>query len=386
MKLDKKTLYQGAGLLFAAIFFAWALNNWNVFSGSVGSIFSLFTPIFLGFCIAFVLNVPMRFLEGHILPRTQRKGLRKLRRPLCVLISLCFIIAILVLVSELVVPELINAFTVLSQSLTVFFVDAQEWAMANAEMFPELKEWLAGLELNWAELGKTAFTYVTSSATGLLSGATQFVVALAGGITQTLIAFIFALYMLMDKEHLKQQLSRLCSALLPKKYADGLFFVANLSKRTFASFVTGQCTEACILGVLCWLGMLVFRFPYAPMIGALVGVTALIPIMGAFVGTVVGAFMIVMTGNWVQAIWFVVFLLVLQQIEGNVIYPRVVGSSVGLPSIWVLAAVTVGGSLWGIAGMLFAVPLCSVLYALLRLYVQKRLDTPAPAEQALPKA
>lgn len=373
MKLEKKTIFTVAGLAFAAIFFAWALQNWKTFSGSIRWVLTLFSPLFVGFCIAFVLNVPMRFLERHLFAHTEHPVLRKLRRPIAILISLCFIAAVLTMVFTLVVPELINAFTVLGTSLAKFFTHAQAWAMENASAYPELKTWIAQLQLNWGEIGKTAIAYVTSGASGLLAGATQFAVGLAGGIMEFVIAFIFSLYMLAGKEHLKAQCGRFCHAFLPEKLARAFFFIGSMAKRTFASFVTGQCTEACILGTLCWLGMSLFRFPYAPMIGALVGMTALIPIVGAFIGTVVGAFMILMTGNWLQAIWFVVFLLTLQQIEGNLIYPRVVGSSVGLPPIWVLAAVTVGGSIWGIVGMLFAVPVCSVLYALLRLVMHRRL-------------
>lgn len=206
---------------------------------------------------------------------------------------------------------------------------------------------------------------------------------IVGGVFNAIMAFIFALYILLGKEKLKSQTARVCVAFLPRKWADSLFFVANMASRTFAKFVSGQCTEACILGTLCWLGMSLLRLPYAPMIGALVGITALIPIVGAWVGLIVGAFMIGME-SLTQALIFVIFLLVLQQVEGNLIYPRVVGSSVGLPPIWVLAAVTVGGSLWGIAGMLFAVPVCSILHALLRLGVHRRLEAQAAAGASVP--
>lgn len=374
MKIEKKTLYTAAGFVFAAIFFAWALENWNVFTQGLGNIFALFSPLLVGFCIAFVLNVPMRFLERFLFPHAQHKRIVKLRRPLALVIALCFIVAVLSLVVTLVVPELVNAFTVLGDSTARFLTQAQKWAIENATTFPELKDWLTNLQLNWAEIGKTALSYVTDGASGLLAGATHFVVGLTGGVMQFIIAFIFSIYILLDKENLKRQFSRLFQTVLPAKGCANLFFIGRLSARTFASFVTGQCTEACILGTLCWLGMTLLQFPYAPMIGALVGFTALIPIVGAFIGTFVGAFMIVMTGNLMQAVWFVVFLLVLQQIEGNLIYPRVVGSSVGLPALWVLAAVTVGGSISGIVGMLFAVPVCSVIYALTRLMVQHHMD------------
>ena len=319
----------------------------------------------------------MRFLERHIFANTKNKILQKLRRPLCILLSLIFILAVLWAVMLLVVPEIINAAEVLAKAIPDFLVGTQKWAVEQADTIPQLKEKIEAFQINWAETGKTLLTYITSSATSLLGGTVNFVVELTGGLVNAVVGFIFGLYILLDKEKLKLQLNNLLRAALPEKRYTGLVYVANLTSRTFAKFISGQCIEACILGTLTWLGMLLFRFPYAPMIGALVGLTALVPILGAVVGTVVGAFMIMMI-NPVQAIWYILFLQVLQQIEGNLIYPRVVGSSVGLPPIWVLAAVTLGGSLAGIVGMLFAVPVASVAYALVRTGVRDKLrDTDA---------
>ena len=372
VKLDKKTTRTLVCVIFAAIFFAWALQNGGTFLKGVKSAASLVFPLFLGFCIAFVLNVPMRFLERKLLPNCKNRAWNKARRPVCILISLAIIAAVVTLVLRLVVPELVKAVSVLVGAVQEFLPQAQTWASDNAGNYPQLKTWIDSLQIDWAETGKQLLSYVRDGATNLLSGTLSLLVQIVGGVTQAIIGFIFALYILADKEHLKGQMARLCRAALPARAAEDVFFVTKLTARTFASFVTGQCTEACILGTLCWLGMLIFRFPYAPMIGALVGIMALVPIVGAIVGLVVGVFMIMMESP-VQALWFIVFLLCLQQIEGNLIYPRVVGSSVGLPALWVLAAVTVGGSLSGVVGMVFAVPTCSVLYALGRLAVNQRL-------------
>ncbi|MEG0109815.1 MAG: AI-2E family transporter, partial [Oscillospiraceae bacterium] len=228
------------------------------------------------------------------------------------------------------------------------------------------------LNIPWQDLSKTIFDFIKNGATGLLGGTVTMLSGIFNGVFNMVVAFIFALYILLNKEKLKSQLKRILQAYLPEKRTATVLEIARFSSNTFAHFISGQCIEACILGSLCWLGMLLFRFPYAPMVGALVGITALIPIIGAFVGTVVGGFMIFMIDP-IQALWFVIFLLVLQQIEGNVIYPRVVGSSVGLPAMWVLAAVTVGGGLFGVVGMLFAVPTFSIVYTLLRRNVNKRL-------------
>lgn len=378
MKLEKKTLLSLLGIALSVVLFAWLLNNWDTFVSGAGAVLSLIFPILLGFCIAFVLNIPMRFFEKRMFQRTKRPLLQKLRRPLCIVIALLVILVILTAVVLLVVPELLNAFGVLAKTVPVFFDSVVAWAMNTFENSPDLTQWLNGLEINWEKMVNETITILTNGASSLLSGTVNVVVGIAGGLTNTVIAFIVAIYILIGKETLRVQASSLLRAILPEKYCQNVFFVTNLTKRTFANFVTGQCTEACILGSLCWLGMLLFRFPYAPMVGALVGITALIPIVGAFIGMVVGAFMIMMI-NPLQAVWFVIFLLCLQQIEGNVIYPRVVGSSVGLPGLWVLVAVTLGGNLMGIVGMLFAVPLCSVLYALTRLAVHARIAAKAEA-------
>ena len=308
---------------------------------------------------------------------------------MCILVSLVLILAILTAVVMLVVPELVNAFGVLADQIPVFLKNAQAWLLANGDAFPALQDWLSAAQIDWNSIGQTLLGYVTTGAGNLLGGTVHVVTGIAGGATNTIIAFIFALYILLGKEKFKHQLIVLGQAFLPQRACNALAHVGKVAARTFAKFVSGQCIEACILGTLCWLGMLLFRFPYAPMVGALVGISALVPIVGALVGTVVGAFMIMMVDP-ILAVWFVVFLLVLQQIEGNLIYPRVVGSSVGLPPVWVLVAVTVGGSLYGVAGMLFGVPTASVAYTLVKEAAARRLAAKAagnaPAGGTLPQS
>ena len=379
MKLDKLTVLKILGIAGAAIFFYWALQNLSLLADAAGWLLNILWPLLLGFCMAFVLNIPMRFFERHLLKNPKNKRAAALRRPLCILLSLLAIIVILTAVFALVVPELLSAFAVLGEAIPEFLTAAQKWALEGADRFPQAEQWLASLQIDWNETGKKLLSYVTEGAGNLLGGTVSVLSGIVGGVFNAIMAFIFALYILLGKEKLKRNFASLARAVLPGAFCERMFFVLRLSARTFANFVSGQCIEACILGTLTWLGMLLFRFPYAPMIGALVGISALIPIVGAIVGTVVGAFMILMVDP-IQAVWFVVFLLTLQQIEGNLIYPRVVGSSVGLPPIWVLTAVTLGGSLWGIVGMLFAVPTCSVVYALTRMFVRERL-----AERRVPE-
>ena len=363
-------------LVLGGIGFFWILQNYLLVLSIGGWVFGLLQPLFIGFCIAFVLNVPMRFLEGHLFTRTKKPILQALRRPLCILISIVFIVTVLSVIFLLVIPELLNAFGVLAKSIPLF-LDAvlkglQNWSAENADAIPSLQQWLANLKIDWAGIGRSLITFATTGAGNLLGSTVQVATSIAGSLTNLMFSFFLALYMLLGKEKLIRQIRAVLRAVFPLAAVRRIEAVLSLSARIFASFSTGQCTEACILGTLWRLGMTLLRLPYAPMIGALIGFTALIPIVGAFMGTIVGAFMIAMVDP-MSAVWFVVFLLTLQQFEGNLIYPRVVGSSVGLPGIWVLSAVTIGGAISGIVGMLFSVPVASILYALVRTGTKRRL-------------
>ena len=371
MKLDKLTVLKILGIAGAAIFFYWALQNLSLLADAAGWLLNILWPLLLGFCMAFVLNIPMRFFERHLLKNPKNKRAAALRRPLCILLSLLAIIVILTAVFALVVPELLSAFAVLGEAIPEFLTAAQKWALEGADRFPQAEQWLASLQIDWNETGKKLLSYVTEGAGNLLGGTVSVLSGIVGGVFNAIMAFIFALYILLGKEKLKSQTARVCVAFLPRKWADSLFFVANMASRTFAKFVSGQCTEACILGTLCWLGMSLLRLPYAPMIGALVGATALIPIAGAYIRAGVGAILI-LTVSPMEALLFLVFIVVLQQLEGNIVYPRVVGSQLGLPALWVLAAITVGGNVMGIGGMLLAVPLTTAIYRLVRENMRKR--------------
>lgn len=373
LNLNKDAMKKIALLIAGGVVLYWGLEHIDALWQALRWLAGLAFPLILGFCMAFVLNVPMRFLERHLWRATKNRRLAALRRPVCIAASLLFICAVVALVFALVIPELVNAFAVLGTAIPQFINGLIDWARQNADQWPMIQQYLEDLSIDWNALGRTVLDFVTTGAGSLLGSTVQAVSSTVSGVTNGVIGFILALYILLSKETLKRQLKALCKAFLPEKAGDSVLFVARLASRTFASYVTGQCLEACILGSLCWLGMLVLQLPYAPMVGALISLTALIPIVGAFVGLLVGAFMIAMVSP-VKALIFVVFLLVLQQIEGNLIYPRVVGSSVGLPAIWVLTAVTVGGGLLGVGGMLFAVPTVSVVYALARLATQKRLE------------
>ncbi len=381
MKLDKKTVWKLIGIVAAGVLFSWTLKNLSHVGDTLAWIGNVLWPLVFGFCIAFVLNLPMRFFERHIFAKTKNKKLAALRRPLCIVLSIVAICAVLALVIWLVVPELVGAVAVIVDEVPVFLGNVQKWLVESDALRPQVEQWIGSLQIDWNATMKKIFTVVTESAGSLLDGTVSVVSGIVGSVFNFIMAFIFALYILLGKETLKGQFKRMAQAYLPQRCAQRTTEVLHLSSRIFESFVSGQVVEACILGTLCWLGMSLLRLPYATMIGALVGFTALIPIVGAWAGAIVGAFMIGMQ-SLSQAVIFVVFLLLLQQIEGNVIYPRVVGSSVGLPAIWVLASITVGGSLMGVAGMLFAVPVCSILYSLTRTSVNNRLRQKQAAAQS----
>ncbi len=336
----------------------------------IGNMLSVFTPLAVGACMAFVLNIPMSFFE-RLFDKCKARWVRKIKRPISLLLSLILILAILALVFFMVVPELLNTVDVLVTSSSTAIDKFETWWVDNNHSYPEISEFLDDLGLDANDLRNSLSAKVQAFTPKIVSVVLNIASSAVTIVLDLFMAFVFSLYILFTKEKLKAQLKRLSGAYL-KPATNGKFLdICSLGYRTYARFIAGQCTEALILGSLCAAGMLIFRMPYAPMVGALVGVTALIPIVGAFIGAGVGAFMIAMVDP-MMAIWFVVYLVILQQLENNLIYPRVVGSQVGLPPILVFTAVMVGGGLFGVLGMMFAVPTTSVCYTLLKEEIRRR--------------
>lgn len=307
----------------------------------------------------------MRHVFGK---KTERPILRKLRRPVSFLISLAVILAVIVGVVWLVIPELVNAITMISQSVMELIHDLStmdETALAELPFGSMMQR------VDWDELLSSLQVWLKNQGGTIMNTAFGTIGSIVGGVFNFFMAFIFATYVLFGKEKLKKQATRLIYAWFPEKFGSWVIHAASVANVNFRNFVSGQTLEAMILSSLCMIGMFILRLPYAPMIGALVGVTAFIPIIGAWVAAIIGAFMI-LTVDPIQAVIFVIFLLVLQQVEGNVIYPRVMGSRVNLPGIWILAAVTIAGGLAGPAGMLISVPISSTIYVLVREATQKR--------------
>lgn len=334
----------------------------------LGDCISMVSPFLLGGAIAFVLNVPMRAIENH----TSLKKLKKCRRPLCLVLSVSLVLGVLALVVFVVGPELVGTVMSLKKSVPAFFETIRSQAEDFFAAYPNVVTYIEQISVNWEQVGKDVMGFLTNGAGSMVASTFSAAMSIVSGVTNFCIGFVFAVYVLLQKEVLARQVKKLAMAYLPEKIYKSTFKIAVLTERTFSNFLAGQCMEAVILGTMFFVTLTVMRLPYGLLIGVLIAFTALIPIFGAFVGCIVGAFLIFMVSP-VKALIFLVVFQILQQIEGNLIYPHVVGGSVGLPSIWVLVAVTIGGSAMGVLGMLVFIPLCSVLYSLLKEDVNGRL-------------
>lgn len=361
-------------IIFAAIIMA-CFWKYDVVISVLAFIFHVIFPFVLGGAIAFVLNVPMNFIQRHLFPEDKiekRKVIKKLARPLSMLIVLFCVIGIIVLVMFVLIPQLGNTFASLENSIQAFIPKIQKWAETLFHDNKEIMNWVNHLEFDWNKIMNAGINFLKNGAGSVLDSTIMAAKSIVSGIATFFIAFVFAIYILLQKEKLSIQAKKVLFAFVRKGRAEATLEVLSLTYNTFSSFLTGQCVEAIILGCMFVITMSILRLPYALLVGIVIAFTALIPIFGAFIGCVVGAFLIFMVDP-IKALIFIVLFLILQQIEGNLIYPHVVGSSVGLPSIWVLAAVSIGGSLMGVVGMLIFIPIVSVVYALFREVVYLKL-------------
>ena len=375
MELNRDIIRKIRGLIvFTALVIVCLWKHEMVFD-ILGFVFGILFPFILGGAIAFVLNVPMSFIERHLFPEERReksKGMKKLARPVSMLVVLFAVIAVVGLVMFVVLPQLASTFAGLGKSIQAFIPQVQEWADQLFHNNDEIMNWVNSLEFDWNEIMNAGIDFFRNGAGSVLNSTLTAARSIVSGLTTFFISFVFAVYILLQKEKLSVQAKKVLFAFARKGRAEATLEVLSLTYNTFSSFLTGQCVEAVILGSMFVVTMTILKLPYALLVGILIAFTALIPIFGAFIGCGVGAFLIFMVDP-VKALIFIVMFLVLQQIEGNLIYPHVVGSSVGLPSIWVLAAVTLGGNLLGIVGMLIFIPLVSVVYALFREIVYLKL-------------
>ena len=346
------------------------LVNFEKILSILGYIINIFSPFIFGAIVAFVLNVLVNFIERKLFGKVKKKTWLKIKRPLSIAISVVLVIFIIVFIMNLLIPQLKNSVSLFTDSLPTYKED-----IINIMNKFNLEETTIKKVSDYLDnFGKVITDYIKGNSKDVITVTTEVATSLIAIISKAVIAIVFAIYIIAQKETLKRQFNKLMSAYLKPRTVNRINKYASMANTTFSNFVTGQCLEALIFGSLCFLGMLILRLPYATNIAVLLGFTALIPVFGAFIGTFLGAFLILMISP-IKAIIFVVFILVLQQIEGNLIYPKVVGKSVGLPGIWVLLSVTIGASVGGILGMLIATPLCSLLYILLRQAVNDRINS-----------
>lgn len=368
----------------------------SVVLGGIALAFNIAKPFLYGGVIAFVLNIPMKAIENKLLKSWKGKTAGKLKRPVSMALAILAVTLIITVVVCTVVPQVTVTAGEVGKKIPAFAEEVIEKLEKLSQDYPELGDQVAKLEnlkINWESLANGVIDFLKNGMTSMLTSTVSIAGSIIGGVVNLFISFVFALYILGQKEKLGEQGRRIIRAYFPENAGSRILQVLALLYRNFSNFITGQCTEAVILGTMFVIAMTIFRMPYAFLVGVLIAFTALIPIVGAFIGCFVGAFLILID-NPIMAVWFVVLFLVLQQLEGNLIYPKVVGNSVGLPSIWVLMAVSLGGSLFGVAGMLFFIPLLSTCYALIRESVNKRntnkdaavnqeapaSDMPAPAD------
>lgn len=374
MELSKDFVRKVRGLVVFTAFVVLCFWNYDTVFNVLSYFFGILLPFLLGGAMAFVINVPMGFIEDKILFRNKKSKffLNKWARPISLIITLILVFALLGFVFFVLVPQIANSVVSIGDSMQVVWPQVEGYAttiFADKEL---IIDFIETIEFNWNEVVQFVLSFIQSGAGSIIDITVTLAFGIISFMTTAIIALIFAVYILVQKEKLGLQGRKVLFAFMRKGRAEAALEILELSNKTFANFLTGQCTEAIIIGVIFVIVLSILKLPYAILIGVLISFTALIPVFGAFLGCIVGAFLILLVSPY-QALFFVVVFLIIQQIEGNLIYPYVVGGSVGLPSIWVLVAVSLGASLMGVVGMLIFIPITSVLYALFREVVYIKL-------------
>lgn len=358
-----------------AITFYLGLKNIYRFSELASFLTGILEPILLGLAITFILNVLMRQVEMRLfapLNKRYTKNWPKVRRAVSIFITLMLFAGIIALILLIVVPELVRTITSLTSKVPPFFNDLQNSIARIEKKYPYIGQYIKTVNIDWTSISQMIAAYGQKIGRTLVDSTVTVTTGVAHTAVTLILGFVIAINILAQKEKLMAQAKRVLYAYLPRKKTEAFLRICSLTNQAFSNFIVGQCTEACILGMLCFIGMSIIGFPFAALVSVIVAFCALIPIIGAMLSVIIGSLLILIVSP-IQAIWFAVFFLVLQQLEGNLIYPRVVGSRVGLPPLWVLIAVTIGGNAFGIIGMILNIPICSVLYTLLRENVEKRL-------------
>lgn len=374
LELNKKNGQRILLLVACCVVLYWALNNLSTLGRVLDSFLSLLSPLLLGICIAYVVNLLLKAIErlwDKALEKAPELWRVKLKRPICLTLTMLLFLGIIFAIIFILIPRLEEAGSTLVTNVPNYVAQIETWwdgviafAAAHGVTLPELS-------MNVDNATKVVTDFLTNNGDNVVNTTINITTSILGALVNFLLALVFSVYLLAQKETLMAQARRLLLAAIPKKAGKRTMHILSLTNNAFSSFVTGQVTEAFILGTLCCLGMLILRLPYALPVSVIISFTSLIPIFGAWIGAATGAFLIVFVSP-IKALTFLIFLLILQQVEGNLIYPKVVGKSVGLPGLWVLAAVTIGGGAFGVMGMLLGVPVCSVVYALVQDFIRSR--------------
>lgn len=384
MEFNKENTKKILGIISFGIILYFVLQNIVAVKNAFVYGLEMLSPFWIGAGIAFILNIPMRSFEKRLFkPQKMKNGKLKqnrLKRPICIVLAFIITIVVIGFIIKLVIPQLLSVIFMFLGEIPDMAYDVKEWAIELTKQYPDISNQIQNIEINWNNIVNDVISFVSNLASSLVTSSIGFIVGLIGGIFNAIVSIVFAVYILVSKEKLAEQFKKIMKAYLPEDKAKYILEICVLSKNTFNNFLTSQFTEAIILGTLCFVGMLILKLPFAATISILVGVTALIPIVGAFIGLMIGAILILSIVP-IKALIFVAFFLILQQVEGNLIYPRVVGNSVGLPGMWVLVAVAVGGSLGGILGFIVGLPTVSVLYTIIRNDVYQRLKEKKKLEE-----
>lgn len=375
MKLDKETIKKIRGLIVFTVLILVAGWNYKLVFNGIGFLWKVIFPFVLGGAFAFLINIPMSFIEKKLFGKAKKKEKKwalKIARPISLVLTLFVIVGVVALVVLVVVPELGRTLLNLGKTIQEFVPQVQVWAIELFHEYESVTEKIAKIDFEWDVIVENSIDFLKNGAGNVLGSTYEAAKSIISGIATFFIAVVFSCYILLQKEKFGEQVKKLMCAFMPEDWKNIFLALGGVFHKSFTNFFTGQCLEAVILGVIFLIVLLIFKMPYALLISVVIAFTALIPVFGAFIGCGVGTLLIFIVDP-VKALIFIIIFLILQQIEGNFIYPHVVGSSVGLPSVWVLVAVTVGANLMGVVGMLIFIPLTSVVYTILRGIVNRRL-------------
>ena len=362
------------GVIFASILFFVIISNLGIVLGAVKKVTDVFLPLTLGLAIAFIVNMPLKFFENKLFGKLTRKDgkiWRKIKRPICLILSFAVFLTVIIVLLSFVIPEFIKTcekfFVALPAAMTNITATVSGWldALHLSSLGP--------INIDWSSISTWALDLIGKNQEVITSGALGFVTGLFTSLINIILAVVFSVYILASKEALGRLMKSFIYSIMRRERAKKLISLVVLSNKAFSGFISGQCIEVLLIGILCFIGMLIFKLPYAIMVSCIIAFTAFIPVFGPFIGTAIGAFLILIESP-IKALWFVVFIIILQQLESNIIYPKIMGKHVGLPGIWVLISVTIGGGLFGILGIITSVPICSVLYTLFDRWIKRRLE------------